>query len=367
MVGKIRNIIHLSSADIWRGAEQQIIYLYQGLKEKGYHQTIFCSKNGKLYQYCLDNHIPHIAYQKESGLNIQLAWLIRKANQEKLADIFHIHDPHAHHAYISAYISGVSIPAILHRRNDFPTAQNIFSASKYSIKGIVKIICVSQRVKNIFKNKNKLFQKSEVLYDSVDIEKFQKIGGRNILEREFPILNHQFIIANIAALVDHKDIPTYLKAVHYLIKTLGEKNIKALIIGSGEKHDEIKQLIQAYHLENDVIILGHRKDIANILNGIDIYTFTSKMEGFGSTILEVMSARVPIVATNTGGPAEILEHRKTALISNIGDYISIAQNISELKNNVSLRQSICNQAFEKVQKFSIENYIEQIEKVYLSL
>lgn len=367
MAGKIRNIIHLSSADIWRGAEQQIIYLYQGLKDKGYHQTIYCSDKGVLAQYCIENNIPHISYNRESGLNLHLVSLIRKASQNQEVDIFHIHDPHAHHAYILAYLLGIKTSAILHRRVDFPTAKNIFSASKYAISGIKKIICVSQRVKEIFKDNEKIFQKCEVIYDAVDFKNFQKIGGRNILEKEFPQLKDKFIVANIAALVDHKDYPTFLKAIHYLIKTLGEKNIKVLIIGKGAEEENIRKLIKDYHLKEDVILLGHRENIAHLLNGIDVYAFTSKMEGFGSTILEVMSAKVPIIATHIGGPAEILIHRKSALISNVGDYISIAQNIAELKNNSSLKQSLIHQAFEEVKQFSIENYINQVEQIYYNL
>ncbi|MCO5248520.1 MAG: glycosyltransferase family 4 protein [Chitinophagales bacterium] len=366
MVREIRNIIHLSSADIWRGAEQQIIYLYQGLKEKGYRQKIYCSENGVLAQYCIQNHLPHQTYKKESGLNLNLASLIRQADRNREVDVLHIHDPHAHHAYISAYLLGLETPAILHRRVDFLTAQNIFSAGKYSIEGIKKIICVSQRVKEVFKNNAKIYDKCQVIYDTVDIQKFQKINGRNILEKEFPQLKNQTIVANIAAMVDHKDYPTFLKSVHYLLKVLNEKELKFLIIGQGEKEQEIRQLIQDYHLEADVIIVGQRNDIPDILNGIDIYTFTSKMEGFGSTILEVMSAKVPIVATNVGGPAEILQHKKTALISNVGDYISISQNISELKNHPELRKNIAHQAFQTVEKYSITQYVKQIEDIYIN-
>ena len=364
MAKKIRNIIHLSSADIWRGAEQQIIYLYNGLKEKRYQQTIYCSEDGVLADYCVKHDIPVITYKRNSGLNLNLSSLIRKTHLDKKVDVFHIHDPHAHHAYISAYISGVNIPAILHRRVDFPTAKNFFSASKYTIKGIKKIICVSNRVKDIFKHNEVIYEKTAIVYDCVDIKKFQKINGKNLLEKEFPQLKNQTIVANIAAMVEHKDYPTFLKAAHYSVKVLKEENLKFLIIGQGEKKAEIKQLIRDYHLENDVIMTGHRNDIPQILNGIDIYTFTSKMEGFGSTILEVMSAKVPIVATNIGGPAEILTHRKDALLSNPGDYISIAQNIAELKNNPDLKTSLINQAFQTVQCFSIEKYVEQIESIY---
>lgn len=364
MSKEIRHIVHLSSADIWRGAEQQIIYLYQGLKTAGYTQTIFCSQDSLLARYCSEHQISYKPYYRESGINRNLVKALKSYHHQLPIDYIHIHDPHAHHAYIAAYLTGLKVPAVLHRRVDFPTAQNIFSAWKYQIKGIQKIICVSERVKQVFKSKPKVYNKAEVIYDCIDIQAYQKINGRNMLERNFPQLKDKFIVANIAALVDHKDHPTFIKAAHHLVKALLITNIHFLIIGQGEKEQEIKQMIQDYHLQDHITMTGHRKDIPEILNGIDLYTFTSKMEGFGSTILEVMAARVPIVATNTGGPAEILTHDKDALIAPVGDYIRIAHQIDILKSHPEQRKRITDQAIYTVKEFSISSYTERIEKIY---
>lgn len=367
MSKKIRHIIHLSSADIWRGAEQQIIYLYQGLKEAGYTQTIFCSQEGLLAKYCSENQIPYETYHRESGINGNLVKSLKKFHRINPVDYIHIHDPHAHHAYIAAYLTGLKVPAILHRRVDFPTAKNIFSAWKYQIKGIQKIICVSERVRQVFISKPKIYTKSEVIYDCIDIENYQKINGRNILERDFPQLKDKFIVANIAALVDHKDYPTFIKAAHHLVKALQITDIHFLIIGQGEKDQEIRQMIHNYHLQDYVTMTGHRNDISKILNGINLYTFTSKMEGFGSTVLEVMASKVPVIATKTGGPAEILIHEKDALIAPVGDYIRIAHYIDSLKNHPEQRKKLTDHAFLTVQKFSITFYTDQIERIYQDL
>lgn len=364
MSKKNRNILHLSSADIWRGAEQQIIYLYQGLREAGHQQMIFCVQDGILAQYCSNHQIPHQTYQRNTGWNIQLVILLRKYTQENKVDIIHIHDPHAHHAYLTAYVLGLRFPAILHRRVDFPTAQNIFSAWKYHCNGIKKIICVSKEVQSVMNVHPKIGQKLEVIYDSVEIEKFQKINGRQILEQEYPILQGKFIVANIAALVDHKDLPTYIKAAHYLVKVLQVKNLHFLIIGDGVIKKKLQQMISDYHLEKVITMTGHRTDLPQILNGIDLYTFTSKLEGFGSTILEVMSARVPIIATNIGGPREILTHQKNALLIPVGDYIALAHQIDDLKNNTDFACQLKEKAFQTVQQFSIQKHIEQIENLY---
>lgn len=358
------HIVHLSSADIWRGAEQQIINLYDGLNLQGYQQTIICSKNGLLAQYCLKNQYSIQTYYRESGINWNLVQQMKSLNKIKKIDFIHIHDPHAHHAYLLLYILGTKIPSILHRRVDFPTAQNMFSAWKYKIDGIKKIVCVSERVKNIFSVNKELYDKCEVVYDCIKTEDFQKINGRKILEKDYPVLKDKFIVANIAALVDHKDYPTFIKAAYHLVKVLQIKDLHFLIVGQGEKETEIRKMVDEYQLQSFITFTGHRKDIPQILNGIDVYTFTSKMEGFGSTILEVMASKVPIVATNTGGPAEILSHKVDALIVPVKDYVAIAHQIAQLKSDKNLGATLVNAAYQKVQKFSINSYIHRMENIY---
>lgn len=303
-------------------------------------------------------------FVKKSGFNVSAAFQLKNICKNYKIDILHIHDNHALNIYFIAYLSGLRVPAILYRRVDFPTAQNIFSAWKYQIHGLKKIVCVSNQVRDIYASNSKIFSKTCTIYDCVAIEKFQKISGRKILEKEFPQLKGKTIIGNVAALVDHKDHLTFIKSAHYLVKVLQIPDLHFLIVGSGELKDYIETLIQQYHLQDVVTMTGFRKDIPEILNGLDIYTFTSKMEGFGSTILEVMAAKVPIVATNTGGPAEILTHQVHALKAKVGDEISLAHHIASILQDVTLKNRLVNNAFQKVQEFSVDNYVRKIEEIY---
>lgn len=364
MSQKIRYIIHLSTSDIWRGAEQQIIYLYDGLQEKGYQQTILCRQKSPLEDYCVNHHLNYSSFYRESGLNWNLAKAILALEKKNQIDCVHIHDPHAQHAYILARLLGFKAPAILHRRVDFPTAGHFFSSLKYRFSGIQKIVCVSQRVKETFRHQQAIYNKCTVVYDCIDIPKFQKIGGRKILEKDYPLLKNKFLVADIAALVDHKDHQTFIHAAHYITKVLQIKNVHFLIIGKGEQADLLKKMVDQNYLEHDITFLGFRNDLPKLLNGLDAYIFCSKMEGFGSTLLEVMAAQVPVIATKMGGPAEILTHQKNALLANVGDYVTLSHHVDMLINQSELSKKLTTAAFNLVKQFSISNYISQMEDIY---
>ena len=74
---------------------------------------------------------------------------------------------------------------------------------------------------------------------------------------------------------------------------------------------------------------GFRKDIPKILPELDIFLFSSKTEGLGTSLLDAFACQVPVVATNAGGVPELIIHEKTGLLSPTKDPQSLAKNVSQ--------------------------------------
>lgn len=358
------HIIHLSAALIWRGAEQQIIYLYEGLKANAAVQCIFCREGSLMEAYCVKNDIPHVSYRRESGLNLGLAKALRAYCQKEAPDLAHIHDPHAHNGWLLAVTFGLQLPAIVHRRVDFPVRANVLNRWKYNHPKIKAIVAVSERVKTILLPLIKDTNRLRVMYDAIDIARFRILSNRQLLENEFPACAGKHKVGCIAALVDHKDIPTYIRMVHYVVEVLNRKDFHFFIIGSGDLEQDIRNMIQEYRLEYHITMTGRRSDIPQILQSLDYYVFTSKMEGFGSTILEVMAAGVPVIATKAGAASEILEHRKNAMLAKIGDEVGLGNALLDLVNDNHLSQNIVQHALADVEAFSLEKYSKSMKLVY---
>jgi len=358
------HIIHLSAALIWRGAEQQMIYLYEGLKARGAAQCFFCRAGGLLAAYCAAHNIPHVTYRRESGLNLGLAKALREYCRDKRPDFAHIHDPHAHNGWLLAVTLGLNLPAIVHRRVDFPVKGNVLNRWKYNHPQVKAVVAVSDRVKQILSPVIKDKDRLSVLHDAVDIAKFRVLSNRHLLDKEFLVCKGKRKVACIAALVDHKDIPTYIRMVHYVVEVLNRKDFHFFIIGGGALEQDIREMIAAYRLGNFVTMTGRREDIPAVLQNLDYFVFTSKMEGFGSTILEVMAAGLPVIATEAGAAAEVLVHRKNAMLANIGDEVALGNALLDLANDEQLSNSITRQAGTDVAAFSLESYAKRMIRLY---
>jgi L-malate glycosyltransferase len=241
---------------------------------------------------------------------------------------------------------------------------NVLNRWKYNHPQIKAIVAVSERVKHILSPLIKDKGRLKVMYDAVDIARFRIISNRHLLEHEFPACEGKHKVGCIAALVDHKDIPTYIRMVHYVVQVLNRKDFHFFIIGGGDLEKDIRAMIMEYRLENYITLTGRREDIPQVLQSLDYYVFTSKMEGFGSTILEVMAAGVPVIATKVGAAAEMLEHRKNAMLANIGDEVGLGNALLDLVNNDHLSHHLVQHALADVAAYSLENYTGSMVLLY---
>ncbi len=107
------------------------------------------------------------------------------------------------------------------------------------------------------------------------------------------------------------------------------------LIGGWEREDrdyrqELVSLIGKLGLSGKVVMLGHRRDLANLLAGIDYFVFPSTNEAFGLSLVEAMAAGVPCLATRYDGVLDIIEEGKNGLFFKRGNEKDLAVKLRRL-------------------------------------
>jgi len=98
---------------------------------------------------------------------------------------------------------------------------------------------------------------------------------------------------------------------------------------------------------------------------LDIFVLPSITEGFSLATIEAMNAGIPVVATKSGGPEEIIVNNKNGILVNAGDEISLADAISRLIENKRLREQLVITARKTVsEKFRMNTMIQKYEGLY---
>ncbi|MFQ5447696.1 MAG: glycosyltransferase family 4 protein, partial [Saprospiraceae bacterium] len=252
------------------------------------------------------------------------------------------------------------------RRVDFPAGGHFLSRWKYNHPAVAKIVCVSAFIKNLMAPALRDPGNLAVVHSGRDLEKFHPGKNAGLLRAEFGISKKEFIIANIAALAPHKDLPTFVKTAEILVNE-GFPARFLLIGGEGGEEQNIRRLIREKGLEAHVLLTGFRNDVPKILPEIDGLLFTSKTEGLGTSLLDAFAAGVPVVATAVGGIPEIVEHGVSGMLATPGDAPALARLLKEVMTDAELRQNLVRQAKAKVRLFSKEKMAEKMISVYSSI
>ena len=200
------------------------------------------------------------------------------------------------------------------------------------------------------------------MHSGIRADKFPKTH-QNILRTTYNIPKEKKIIANIAALADHKDYPTFIRSAEIILKQ--RQDVHFFIIG-GEAGEEasIKKMIKEKQLENDITLTGYRNDIPNIFPELDILLFTSKEEGLGTTVLDAFACGVAVVATAAGGIPEMIIHRETGCLTPIGQDQQLSDEIIFLLNNHKVKIEIVEKAKHKLSEFSSKKMAAAILSIY---
>jgi len=141
---------------------------------------------------------------------------------------------------------------------------------------------------------------------------------------------------------------------------------KLVFVGAGPEHDTLMQLVRSLGLGELVIFAGSHSDVAPFYAAADVFALPSLTEGSSNVLLEAMAAKVPIVATKTGGNPEIILHGETGLLVPISDSQSLASAIAQLLGAPDLASRFAKAAFVRaMHEFSVEKYRRRLVGFYV--
>ena len=174
-------------------------------------------------------------------------------------------------------------------------------------------------------------------------------------------------IVGIVGRLDHvKGHDLFLDAAADVLRTLPDTQF--LVLGSGDLLEELQTKAESLGIAANVQFLGHRKDILDIVQQLDVYVSASISEGMSLAIMEAMSVGRAIVATNVGGVAEQLEDDVSGILVPSGQVAPMADALVRLLSDDQRRDSLGANARQRfVDKFSPTAIASRIESSYQRL
>jgi colanic acid/amylovoran biosynthesis glycosyltransferase len=206
-------------------------------------------------------------------------------------------------------------------------------------------------------------EKIIVHYYGTDVHKYFKAERINIPKDKITLLT--------AGRLDEKKGHLFLLTVLEQLKNEEKMNLEWIIAGDGNQKEIISQQIIAFNLSNEVRMIGSYSYNSDTLNTLFaeavIYiqpSITAKdgdKEGIPGTLVEAMSAGLPVISTNHAGIPSIIQDGITGLLVNEWDINAMKKAIRKFVNDPSLRKNLGKEA----QNFALKNLDLKMKEIEL--
>ena len=228
-----------------------------------------------------------------------------------------------------------------------------------------KIIAICDEMKEEAKN---LFnipeEKLERLYNPFDIEKVkrERLNDTEVTEEDKKYLQEDYMVA-VSRLVKGKGREDLIE-IYSKLKEKGVKE-KLYILGDGNQKQELQNKIENLNLQNDVFLLGQKKNPYPWMKNAKIFLHTSYGEGLPTVFLESMICGTPVIAYDCPtGPKDILEKNEYGVLVKTGDKTKFEEEVIKLLSSTDKQQEYIDKFFkEKLSEFSIETIIKKLKEI----
>ena len=190
---------------------------------------------------------------------------------------------------------------------------------------------LENHIKFGYKNKN-----SVVIPNGFELDKFKfKFESRIKIREELGLKEDQKVIITVGRWDVQKDYYTLMKALSEVKEY--NKDFKMIMCGTNLDYSnkELTRLIDEYELKDNIILLGRREDIPDLLSAADIYVSSSLGESFSNSIGEAMACELPCIVTDVGDSKLIVGD--TGQVVSPKDYIDLSKKILKYLLSSKLR------------------------------
>ncbi len=365
------NILHSIDTKESGGAEKVFLQLACHLDSNRFNHFIIAPGGGWVENQLRKHHLSPIPVNPHGSFNFgYLKQIIHTIRQNKI-DIIQSHLFGSNvYCSIAGILTRTPVISTFHGAVDFDrSSERLVKAKFFCINhGSAKLVFVSDDLIKQAEKRSPLKQaKIHKIFNGIDLEIYKP--QKNIyIRQELGLDEEDILVGTVGNVRSPKGYQFLLQAAAQLKNTT--PNFKFVIAGDTNDniYSELLSLRAQLNLEKQVFFLGFRDDVSRFLNGLDIFLLSSISEGFSLATIESMACGIPVIATRSGGPEEIITHGIDGILIDINSPEQIADTLLQFKNDPSLQKRLIDKAMQMVRsRFSLESMIMSYESLYQSV
>lgn len=300
---------------------------------------------GKLWKL-LTKHRPKIFVYAFNGVMRCFPWLARMAGCSRI-----FFNDHSSRAY-----GQTAAPLSLPKR----------MVGRFLTAPVTAIISVSEFTRKTGEAFGITSAPGIVVRNGVEVRPIAHERGRRF-RQSLGIQSEDLVITQVCWMIEAKGVRTILQAFSTLLRK--RNGIRLLLVGGGDELLQYRQFAVRLGIADAVIFTGILSNPTEmgLFEASDVYCQPSIwQEASGLAVLEAMSFKLPVIASNTGGLPDNVRHGETGLLVPVGDSERLCAALEELLEDADLRRSMGEAGYHLVLKeHRIEDIVRQYADIFL--
>ena len=354
------NLLHLITSLNIGGTEKYLLTIAKRQKTRYNLFVGFLKERGKMADELEREQIP-VYYLGNPG---RLYRFLRKEN-------IHLLHTHLYRANILGRPIGraAKVPIILSSQQSIDGWKRFyhFWLDGWTSRFARYIIANSQAARKVLINRERISKrKIRVIYSTIEASTLSFQANRAKVKKNIGLKDNTIIIGCIARLHPEKGVQ-YIPAIGQKLKRRIPHR-KLLIIGDGPLRKRLENQIADLGLSENILFLGWREDVGDLLSIMDVFFLPSQEESFPRAVLEALTMGRPVVATDVGGVGEIIQDRIHGLLVPPRNPDALAQAILRMLENRKEAREMASRGRRRVEThFPLNRMLKKTEGLYRDL
>ncbi len=324
-------VLHVESGRFLYGGARQVLYILQGLRERGVDNLLACPPGSDVGRAARAfARVVEVPMRGDADLG--LTGRLRAVMRGESPDLVHLHSRRGADLFGGLAARRSGLPCVLSRRVDNPEPRWLV-ALKYRLYD--HVITISEGIRQVLLAEGLAPDKVSCVRSTIDpapyLGDYDKAAFRHALglPRQAPLA------AIVAQLIERKGHRHLLAALPRVLER--QPGLVVLVYGRGPLEDELRTAIERQGLAGRVKLMGFIDDLPAQLGCVDLLVHPADMEGLGVSLLQASAARVPIIASRAGGMPEAVRDGENGLLIEPGDVDGLAAAMIRLLDDAALR------------------------------
>jgi glycosyltransferase involved in cell wall biosynthesis len=352
-------IIHSEAATSFGGQEHRVFKEMVAMRERGHHLEAICQPDAELTERLREvGFVVHTLFMDGTINIVRGVFAIKKI---LLAGQFDVLNTHSRQDTLIAAPAGrlAKVPLIVRTRH---LASLVGSLLTYTWLPH-RVTTVSHHVRRQLLGRGVPSDHVKAIYTPVVLTPRL---AHSSLRDELKLSADAILVGCVAVLRPNKGHLELINAMLPLLRT--RPKLHLVVAGGGSPvFEQLQAHITHSGLGERVHLLGTRRDVPNVLAGLDIFCLATRQEAMGTAFLEAAASGLPVIGTDVGGVGEMMQPGVTGLLVLLDDAQALQNALIQLIDSPALRKKMGQAGYDRVHTegiFTTETLAKRTEGIY---